>query len=338
MLRKIGYLFGAIAFFLLGAYAWRVVHTGRPSAVAGNASDSAAAGERVVVQGSIVEVGGTPISSEDLEWEFAQHMRGAIQNDELTPIPDLGPKTDKELNPLRQRLMSGIIERKVLYKYILQDKKFDSDNPARFMDCLKIWQETTQSEPAVYPTEEDRTRLKSRLCERSIVSQYLKERVFAQIKVSEAEITEYFKNHSGEFKRPATATIRQVVLGNEGDAKSVRGKINRGNFAELARENSISPEGQQGGLLGPFSKGEFPNFFNIVFDMQEGQITDIVKSTYGFHIIMLVDKKPRETLSLSDASPKIRSELTRQREREEYRKWVEIALQTVSVNSPKPLW
>jgi peptidyl-prolyl cis-trans isomerase C len=336
LIKRVLFVTAAISLFLGGAWLWRTFHAGR--SILGSGVDARLELPEQSPTEAIVEIDGSPVLAEDLEWEYRLHTNGVLNNDELTPIPDLGSRTDKELNPLRQRLMSGIIERKVLYRFVRQDKKFDSDDPARFTSCVAQWQETLAGAPELYASEIDKDRLKTRLCEKSLIQQYLKERVFAPIQIMDTAVAEYFKDNSAEFKTPATAMIRQIVLQDEPTAKKVRAQLNKGNFANLAREFSITPEGGKGGLLGPFAKGEFPSFFNIVFDMQEGQITDILKSTYGFHIIMLVDKKPRETLSLAEAAPKIEAILRQRREAEEYRKWVELALQTVSVNTPKPLW
>jgi hypothetical protein len=336
LIKRVLFFAAAISMFLGGAWLWRTFHAGR--SILGSGVDSREAIAKQPLTEAIVDIDGSPVLAEDLEWEYQLHTQGVLKNDGLTPIPDLGERTESELNPLRQRLMSGIIERKVLYRFVRQDKKFDSDDPARFTSCVAQWQEALVGAPNLYATDHDKERLKARLCEKSLIQQYLDERVFASIQITDGAVAEYFKDNSAEFKSPPKAVIRQIVLQDEPTAKQVRSRLNKGNFADLAREFSIAPEGIKGGLLGPFAKGEFPSFFNIVFDMQEGQITDILKSTYGFHIIMLIDKKPRETLSLPEARPKIEAILKQRREAEEYRKWVELALQTVSVSTPKPLW
>ena len=325
----------ALVCFAGGAFAWRVLHTGR--ALSGLSSPHEPA-VNSSAQGVLVEVAGSPISAEDLDWEFALHTLGIQKSDELTPIPDLGTKLEKELAPLKQKLMAGIIERKMLFSMVQQDKTFGYAEPGRYTDCLTDWQKTTNAEPKTFATHIDRERLKSRICERSIIDQYMKQKLFSSLKATDSEVLEYFKNHSSEFKHPPQATIRHIMLATEKDAKSVRAQLTKQNFAEIAKSTSIAPEAIDGGQLGPFAKGEFPSHFNIAFEMQPGQITDILKSTYGFHIIMLVSKSPRSNDSLEQASAKIRVIIEKKKQEEEYKKWVNLALHTISITTPKPLW
>ncbi|MEY4631694.1 MAG: hypothetical protein RIQ81_1814 [Pseudomonadota bacterium] len=285
---------------------------------------------------TLVEVAGVPITSDDLEWEYRFHLKGIQGAADMTPIPDLGTKMEKELSPLKQKLLSGMVERKALFKYLQQDRKFDVEDPSRFTGCLKEWQTTLEMIPGEFPTNRSKELLKSRLCERSIIMQYLESRVLPAVAPTDAQITEYYKNHLPDFRVPPRAVVRQVVLANENDAKSVKREINQNNFADLAKKHSITPEGETaGGKVGPFAKGEVPAIFDVAFEMQRGQISEILKSTYGFHIIMLEGKQPRRELSLKEATPKIRAILSARRKDEEYRKWLESALNSVPITSPR---
>ncbi len=285
---------------------------------------------------TLVEVAGTPIDSDDLEWEYNLHLKGMIGPGEMTPIPDLGNKFEKELSPLKQSLLAGMIERKALFKYLQQDKKFDIEDPSRYTACLKEWQTSIEENPGLFESSRSRELLKNRLCERSIILQYVEARIFPLAEPKDAEITEYYKNHLPEFRLPPQAIIRQVVLADEPAAKKVKREINQHNFSEMARKHSIAPEGEaKGGKVGPFAKGDVPAVFDVSFEMQPGQISEILKSTYGFHIIMLLEKRPRRELSLKEATPKIRSILLAKRKDEEYRKWLESALNSIPITSPR---
>jgi peptidyl-prolyl cis-trans isomerase C len=164
------------------------------------------------------------------------------------------------------------------------------------------------------------------------------ERLFTKIRITDQEITEYFKNHQNEFKLPERVEIRQILLGDESDAKKVRAQTTAHNFAEMARQHSLSAEAERGGLLGPFPKGGMPAVFEYAFHMHKGQVSEILKSNYGYHIIMLLEKYPKKDLSLDEARPRIIALLKKKHEEQEYRKWVDRALAAISVTSPKPAW
>ena len=320
-------------FFLSGVIVWFILNGHKITDV----RDRSAPSFDNLQQGTtLVEVAGVPITSDDLEWEYQFHLRGAQGNSEMTPIPDLGPKMEKELGPLKQKLLSGMIERKVLFKYLQQDRKFDFEEPSHYTACLKEWQATLEALPEQFPAKRSQELLKNRLCERAVVMQYLESRIFPAAEPTDNMITEYYKNHLPEFRVPPRATVRQVVLATEDKAREVKRDINQANFADMARKHSITPEGESdGGRVGPFSKGEVPAIFDVAFEMQRGQISAILKSTYGFHIIMLENKQPRRELSLKEATPKIHSILKAKRRDEEYRKWLESALNTVPITSPR---
>lgn len=330
------YLYGlaGMVCFFGGAYVWKVAYTGEE-----NIAVSFYPGDRSPQRTSVlVEIGDTAITNEDLEFEFSLHTREVLNSEELTPIPDLGSRYVEELSPLREGLLSAMIERKLLYKYIQEHSKFDLEDPKRFTRCLEEWQKTLNQNKADFSEPGDRERLKQRLCERDILEQYLTEIVYPSLKVTKEEIQEYYDAHQTEFEKPRRVLIRQIVLPDEESAKKARHGLTRSNFASRAKELSITPEAAEGGVLGPFSKEEIPRVFNIAFTMRKGDIYGILKSTYGFHLIMLEDKLPAKKLSLTEAEPEIVEKLLQAKKEESFQEWIETALDTVQVSTPKPLW
>jgi peptidyl-prolyl cis-trans isomerase C len=332
---KVIYIFVAALLFAAGAYIWKINNTGYKQAVSGEQVQYAPV---LNESSTIVEVAGTPITTEDLEWEYKLHTAGVTDRTTLTPIPDLGERFEKELQPLRKALVSSIIERKLLFTFIRQDKTFDLDDPGRYTECLKQWQEEISRKNALFNSKLNKERLKTRLCERSVLEQYVNQKLFSNLQVGEAEIVEYYKNNFNQFKKPERVVIQQIVLPNEQEAKRARGRVTRSNFGELAKELSITPEAEQGGKLGPFGKGDMPEFFDVAFKLKIGQISDILKSNYGFHLIMVLSRIPASDQSLAAATPAIIEILKKRKKDEEYQKWVESALAQVSVTTPKPLW
>jgi hypothetical protein len=331
------------ALFALGAYAWKAKHNGL-LAVDGpvsSKSDDAAPATPDHLQGPpavVVEVGGEKIHKDDIDWEYELLMDGVFDKETMTPIPDLGARYHEELQSLRKTLVSNVVERKVLYAFVKQDKDFDATDPARFSACLSEWQAAVDAGSRMFQSRESKARLKNRLCERAILQQYVKERVFSKIDVSDAEIVEYYKNHASEYRIPDRVVLRQVLLPDEAAAKRVRNQVNPGNFEAVARAHSIAPEAAQGGRLGPFAKGGMPSVFDVAFHMKKAEISPILKSPYGYHVIMLVEKLPGTQASLDAVRDTIARLLRNKREAEEYQKLVERALAAVNVSTPAPLW
>lgn len=334
---KLLYALLSLAFFAIGAYVFKVKNTGQPLA----ALEEVEAPRPQVFQPTavIVEVGAEKVTQEDIDWEYSLLTEGLEDKESLTPIPDLGQKYNEEMAALRKSLVSNVVERKLLYQYLQQDREFGFDDPKRYMDCMTEWQNSVKSEESkALLAKGGKERLKSRLCERSILDQYMTERVFTKIKLQDQEIVEYFKNHQNEFKVQERVEIRQILLGDEDEAKKVRSHTNANNFAQMAKEHSLSPEAERGGHLGPFPKGGMPAVFEYAFHMKKGEVSQVLKSNYGYHIIMLLEKYPKKELSLDEARPRIMAILKKKHEEEAYRKWVDQALAAISVTSPKPVW
>ncbi|NRA44855.1 MAG: peptidylprolyl isomerase [Oligoflexales bacterium] len=336
-MRKFSFLMIFIFAFSLGAYCWRVLHTSH--------SIDRSADLRRKLRGSpqkvLVEIGGSQISKDDVAFEYELLTKGLVdpEQQDMTPIPDFGDRLDEELTPLKETILNSLVERTMLYQLVKQDKSFNLSDSQRYVDCLKDWTATIDAGEDLFSSRENQDRLKARLCEQSILSQYLDEKVYSSVLVDEKSLLEYFKNNRDEFTVPAMVSIRQIVLADERQARKIRARVNRSNFKILARNHSITPEADDGGLLPPFPIGYgMPRFFEVAFSMRPGQISNILKSTYGFHIIMLEKKiKPRE-FSFAEAAPRVKKKLVEREKERAYQKWVDLALHSIKVSTPKVFW
>jgi hypothetical protein len=288
--------------------------------------------------GILVIVGGEELTVADVEWEFQLHTSGIHSTDNLTQIPEMGTRYAKELEPLKQMLFSSLIERKIVYSYIARETDFDLSDPNVFVPCLKKWQDTIASSSTLELNTKGQERLKQRLCEQNIIQQFLKTKIFNQVVVKDEDIASYYKEKRQQFRRPARITIRQIVTATEKKAKKLLRRVKRYNFEKLAREHSIAPEAQNGGLLGPFGRGDMPPVFDVAFGMKVGQIRGGLKSTYGFHIFLLLKKIKKEDLSLTEAQDEIRAFLSKSKKERKYQELIESALNAVEVRPSRSYW
>jgi peptidyl-prolyl cis-trans isomerase D len=146
----------------------------------------------------------------------------------------------------------------------------------------------------------------------------------AKVTVPPGDIEKEYNNNIEQYSTPEQVRASHILLKTEGkDDAAVKAKAEdllkqaRGgaDFAELARKNS-EDEGsaKNGGDLDYFGKGRMvPEFDAAVFAMQPGQISDLVKTQYGYHIIKLVDKKPATTRPLAEVRQQLNDQLAYQR-------------------------
>jgi hypothetical protein len=291
---------------------------------------------------TLAVVGDMTITGEDLAWEVDLHSsvpKIATVDANITDSPgSLNSQTSSlpvfKSKPLWNRLFVGLLERKLLYLWIREHSEgFDHENPNRYINCINNVKVYLDDNDPFFASNQSKDRLKSKLCEQDLIHQYIIERIEPKISISAQELESYYKGNPKEFQRSARISFLQILLPNEAQAKSVRLKVNRNNFAQLAKEHSISPEGQNGGKMGPFQKEQLPSFFSIVFNMQIGEISDIVRSPYGFHILMLTEKHSAGMASLAESTKTIESKLRKSRSQELVQDWLVSAMNIIPVRT-----
>src|ERR1051325_3352170 len=147
----------------------------------------------------------------------------------------------------------------------------------------------------------------------------------AKVTVTPQEIESYYNSNVQQFQTPAQAPASHILIKtdgkNEADAKKQaddilkQAKAPGADFAALAKKYSEDDGSKaNGGDLDYFTRGRMvPEFEQAAFAMQPGQISDLVKSQFGFHIIKVVDKKPAATRSLDEVRAQIQQTLAAQR-------------------------
>jgi len=90
-----------------------------------------------------------------------------------------------------------------------------------------------------------------------------------------------------------------------------------GDFAKLAQEHSQDGSAAQGGDLNYFTKGQMvPAFEQVAFSLKPGQVSDVVQTQFGYHIIKVTDHKPARTVPFEEASGQIKQFLTQQHQQQ----------------------
>ncbi len=89
------------------------------------------------------------------------------------------------------------------------------------------------------------------------------------------------------------ATASHILVDSEAKAMELKQQIENGSsFAELAKEHSSCPSGQDGGSLGEFDQGRMvPEFDAVVFgDLPVGEVSDPVKTQFGYHLLVVENR------------------------------------------------
>ncbi|MDN4075748.1 peptidylprolyl isomerase [Fictibacillus terranigra] len=128
------------------------------------------------------------------------------------------------------------------------------------------------------------------------------------VKVTDAEMKKVFNE---KYKEEVKAS--HILVDDKKTADEVKAKLDKGeDFAKLAEKYSKDPGSKsKGGDLGFFGKGQMvPEFDKVAFKLKPGQVSNPVKSQFGYHIIKVVDKK---TNKFEDKKKQISEELKQQK-------------------------
>jgi peptidyl-prolyl cis-trans isomerase D len=172
-----------------------------------------------------------------------------------------------------------------------------------------------------------------KLPERRVVSYVLVggEALRSRVTVTEAEIATYYNDHKDEFRTPAEACASHILVKVKASAEATEGhadadakklaqaaadQVKAGaDFAAVARKVS-EDEGSaaKGGDLGCFARSNMvQEFANAAFSLPIGQVSDLVKTNFGYHVIRVASRQEEQERPLSDVKEGIRARLSSER-------------------------
>jgi parvulin-like peptidyl-prolyl isomerase len=159
----------------------------------------------------------------------------------------------------------------------------------------------------------------------SVVQNKIYDKVTSDVTVSDKEIEEYYKKNKQNYVQPASRDVRHILVKKKALAESLYQRAKSGeNFAALAKKYSTDGgTKKQGGKL-PISKGrQVPEFDKAAFALKTGEISQPVKTSYGWHVILaLTGIKKEKVTPLSEVKPAIRQQLLQQDKTNAMKDWV----------------
>ena len=166
--------------------------------------------------------------------------------------------------------------------------------------------------------EEKMQDLKKRL----IVEAFLKKKVETESQVSDADLKKFYEENIDKFKAGEQIKASHILVKSEKEAKDLLGQIKAGaNFEELAKKHSVDSSAAKGGDLGWFGKGSMvPAFEKAALALKEGQVSDVVKSDFGYHIIKLTGKRPAGTSPFEEVKEQIKAAIMPTKQQEVFQK------------------
>lgn len=163
--------------------------------------------------------------------------------------------------------------------------------------------------------------IKEKILRKKVLNYIMREK----IEINESDLKDYFWTNILEFRSLKKVKARQIVLNDEEKAKEVMKYVMGGeDFVKLAKKYSTTSEAEVGGDLGYFSKNELPSFItDIIFNLKKGQISNIVKSPYGWHIFKCEDVIEARTPKFEEVRDEVYKKYFEQKKDEYIAIWLE---------------
>ncbi|RII31216.1 MAG: peptidylprolyl isomerase [Geobacter sp.] len=160
------------------------------------------------------------------------------------------------------------------------------------------------------------------LKKRLIVEAFLKKKVEADTQVSDADLKKFYEQNKDKFKTGDQIRASHILVKTEKEAKDILAQIKAGgNFEALAKKYSVDSSAAKGGDLGWFGKGNMvPAFEKAALGLKEGQVSDVVKSDFGYHIIKLTGKRAAGVRPFEEVKEQIKAALMPSKQQEIFQK------------------
>lgn len=256
---------------------------------------------------------------------------------------------DQYKNMFRQRILDGMITEMLLEEKIKQAQivATDEEADAKLQEIATRENKTIEELKAVLKArglsfEETKERMKKGIA----YGKLMKKELGDQLNVTEEQAREYYTKNKSRFEKPEQVRASHILIkpdkadpnaADPNDAKAkakAAAKIKAENllkqvkagadFATLAKENSACPSAQKGGDLDFRGRGSWvPPFEQAAFKLKVGQVSDIVETKYGYHIIKLTGRKEASITTFEQAKDDIINNLKQNKQRQLARKYIE---------------
>jgi len=244
---------------------------------------------------------------------------------------DTNPDLAEQVKALRTQALNLLVEQKIMIKKAeeLGVEPTQEEIDAGVTEYIEGLKESLGGEEAfnkaledIDLTLEEYTAKLNESIKNNLATNNVTEEIFKDINITDDEIKTYYDSHLDSFKE---ANVSHILIKDEETAKEIRERAANGeDFAALAKEFSEDTGTKEnGGSLGvtTYDTTKYVTEFTDAFKkLKDGEISDLVKSDYGYHIIKVTDYKEK---SLDEAKDTIKSSLENEKKNELYTTTIE---------------
>jgi foldase protein PrsA len=254
---------------------------------------------KVVPENAVAVVGEKVLDLETFNKAFAMVERSynELYGDTIW-TQEIQGQTVREM--IRQRILDAMVVEEIIIKYVESTGFKVSDE--EIAEAYKAFMETASANADLTAFYEangiDEAYIKSQIASK-LMSEQFETLLYEEVQKDTATLEALYESY------PLQVDASHILVADEALAKVIKGKLDNGDdFAQLAKENSVDTgTAENGGELGLFARGTMvTEFENAAFAMKPGEISDIVQSKFGYHIIKVNDVQTLNILKANGAS------------------------------------
>jgi peptidyl-prolyl cis-trans isomerase C len=290
-------------------------------------------------EGKIAMVNGSVVS----RVSFDREMSGVLQR-----FTSMGkPVSSSQLPELEKRVLDNLINIELLYQQSqkVRTKVDEAEVNAQFETLKKRFPTEAEFNDAIKKMKLTETIMKAQIRRGIAIQRFLDKMTLGKVEVTEEEIKAYYDSHTNLFKKPEQIRASHILIkvepgANEKNKEKARKKIEKirqrlvkgEDFGALAKEFSQCPSSAKGGDLNYFGRRQMAKpFEDAAFALKVGELSGVVETQFGYHLIKLTDKKPASTFSYEDMKDRIRKNLMREKIQVEVSNYIQELKKTANI-------
>lgn len=287
--------------------------------------------EKQSSEAKVAVVNGTVISQADFDREMNMVQQRLAKTGQTI--------NDSQKQALKMEVLERLINRELLYQ-ASQNSGITIDETAvtEQLNALKErFPKQEDFQKALLDMKFSESYLRSQLRRDLAIKQFVDKKFAEKVTVSDKEAKSYFDSHKESFNRPDQIKASHILVKVDPQAdaskkaearkkiEEIQQKVKQGeDFAALAKEFSECPSRSEGGDLGFFGRGQMVKpFEDAAFTLEPGEVSNVVETKFGYHLIKCTDKKSKTSLAYKDVKEKLQQYLKQNRVQKEVDAYVE---------------
>lgn len=247
-----------------------------------------------------------------------------------------GQELARKLDEARRNVLQKLIQDKLLLTEAKRRKieAEDEEIERRIEEVRRRFPDEEEFKKALERENIVLSELEKRFKERVIIDKLVDMEIRRRVSISPNEIMGYYESHKDEFEEPEKIRLRSILIKISEDrperealesAKRILARLKVGaNFGLSAEKYSDGPYAESGGDMGWVKPGELMARINdLIFTLEENQISNILKTNLGFHIFKVEEKMPSRAKEFREARDEIEQILFSNKIEEHLGRWIE---------------